>query len=727
MVEPKKFAKRILFLLLLLFAASSFALTIYLGIFQVNTAISMKRLAVSAAGGIALALLSFWVIQKASKKTKLSGSLFWKILFLSIVSCLVYVILFTMPQNYLFAPESSFDITIHRTSLAANGSTRLTYLDSGLEYISPRYIKFTPSISDASGGEISELVFDTQGDSGFSWSGRAWRKITIVIESSQPVEITVSYGGGISEYQLGDGRELTIHLPVLSNSYYVFLSILSFTSYLICFFLIYMVGSLILKSWAEQKNMPDSPPFFFIKIINGFVLVLFGGIIGTIIYLGFQNRLYSDDYCYIINLQKLGWWKAISYYMDANNGRYASHVFNLLGFEFPKLNNLLGPITAFFLIGGSLFMFFEELLRQYDRKTRVIKSILFVLTLVGSIFLVTPFLYESFIWNLHSIIASGGFAFFVVSCALFLKTFRHQGNKMQMVGITLFFFAWGLLGAGFHEITTMLNIVISFVLLLIFLIKKDLLVRKRPLIYLLAYLLSNIVGLVILLKAPASSAGISHSLTLDLAAVFFTFLKMVRENTSLILTSNGFLALSLIPVIFLGGFWWGRMLPQPLSWIRIPLTFLQKITLVTSPLLFYFAAFIPLAFLGGYFPTRTLAMPICFSLLALFLSGLIFGNARHDFSIPNRVLAGLLAATLVITSIHLILFMPGYISEVLSHKSEWDAREAQIIRAATDGKKELDIYPYRHPLGTDLSTTNNLWLNACENDYYGIDLIIHDQ
>ena len=56
------------------------------------------------------------------------------------------------------------------------------------------------------------------------------------------------------------------------------------------------------------------------------------------------------------------------------------------------------------------------------------------------------------------------------------------------------------------------------------------------------------------------------------------------------------------------------------------------------------------------------------------------------------------------------------------YSAEWDTRSRQIEQAVAQGKKEISITPYQYSPGVDLSTESNIWLNSCENDYYGINL-----
>jgi hypothetical protein len=402
------------------------------------------------------------------------------------------------------------------------------------------------------------LVFNAGGDARFSWQGRAWRSIVITLDSTQPIEVFVHTTAGDTRYQFDSANDLTIKIPVANSGYYFFAGLLFFLAMMVTSTSIFSLFWLVKWDSHAETVEVEVPQAGGMKFIDALVFSLYSAISLVIVVFGLQNKLYADDYCYILNLKRLGWQNAIQYYLRVNNGRYSSHIFDLLGFEVPAVNNLLGPITALVLIGGSLFYLFLQLLHQYERRTRIKLSALFSVTLVGSIFLTVPFLYESFIWNLHSIMVSGGFACFIISSSFFIKYFRQKKSTLQTILWICFFFLWGLLGAGFAEVTTVLNLSLASIALLVFLLKKGFIKYKNAAFYLLSYILSNGIGLLFMTKVPGSAQQMDMLFSAKFSDVFPFFYKMVQLKTALIFTSNSYLSCFVLVLLVLR--------PPLLSW-----------------------------------------------------------------------------------------------------------------------------------------------------------------
>jgi len=202
---------------------------------------------------------------------------------------------------------------------------------------------------------------------------------------------------------------------------------------------------------------------------------------------------------------------------------------------------------------------------------------------------------------------------------------------------------------------------------------------------------------------------------------------MVQLKTALIFTSNSYLSCFVLLLLVICAYIWGKTLPQPLKWIKTPFTFFEILILALLPIITYFTAFFPLAFFRGYFPPRTIAIPICYTLIEVFVLAFIFGNSRRNGHPMNKVQVISFIVLLALVCLPIAKYLMSYSRLISVHNKEWDLREIQILQSVSQGKSEMVVYPLEHPLGTDLSTQENLWLIDCFSDYYGINLTVKDK
>jgi hypothetical protein len=606
-----------------------------------------------------------------------------------------------------------------------NGETQITYFNSGLEDLSLNKLFFTNEISTTNNGKTVSLSFDQKGVTSFSWSGRVWKKISINLNSTQPIRVIVNVGGQQYSYDLAEETEKTIQFPTASNSYYSLIQIILLATFLVSIY--FFIWTIFLFIQLFQRSIPVNNLYKgkLGKIIPYLTCIIFGIISLWIIFIGFQNRLYADDYCYINHLKALGYIKAIPYFIVNYNGRLSSHLLDLLAFEFPKINTVIGPITAVLFIGGSVFYFFFELFLQYSRKQRTIYSLMFALLITGTVMILVPSLYESFIWNLHSIIVSGGFGLFVFACTILLAKSREQQTSPTSFWFGITFLFLGFFNGGFSEVTTVLNLVLFGLILLYIIIRKN--ENKAVLVYVISFILGNILGMFVIINAPRSAGNMQSLFSGKLDVLFGYFIKMVHESIQEIFEGRSILVISAILVLISGSFLCGISLTERLQGIKKEFTFLEKTFLIFSPFILYLIALFPLSFFRGYFPPRTLAIPLVFSLFIASINFIVLGNSFGRLRILSKWHFLIIISIQVLFFAAVLPYLIQYTGKMARHKSEWNARNAQILLASGQKISEIEITPYQVPMGTDLSTTDNLWLTQCESDFYGINIVVNDK
>jgi len=228
-------------------------------------------------------------------------------------------------------------------------------------------------------------------------------------------------------------------------------------------------------------------------------------------------------------------------------------------------------------------------------------------------------------------------------------------------------------------------------------------------------------------KVPGSAKNMNLLFSAKISDVSGYLYEMTQTNTALVLNSNDYLPVFILLVVILGGYFWGKTLPKPLGWVKQPISFLGKLSLACLPIITIFVAFFPLAFFKGYLPPRTLAIPISYALTEAFILAIALGNSRRNATSTNKSWIAALTIAVLITCVPLIKYLVSYSHQLINHNQEWEMREEQILQGVSGGRAEIVVHPLQYPLGTDLSTWENLWLVDCVSNYYGIDLIVEDK
>lgn len=710
-----------------LVSAAFLLLPIYTFFFQVGTAFSLKRLALSGLISTLISSVVVYFLRKAFISKKICNTKIIQNLIAAGVICGIYWLIAPIPQPYVFAPRSEIQVSVHQLDQKNKGITIVSFFNNGLEDISPTKLAFDPPILQNGDNNVTEINFDKQANAHFSWQGRSWKSFVLTINSSQPLDISVNLNGIDYPYYLDQKTDLTIQLPVANAFLFFFFQFLLFLSSVFTIFLFIGFISSIKVGVSKTSSKTENQWPFEVKLPIYLFIGVFAIICLGVISIGFQNRLYSDDYCYLNTLKTSGYFQAILYYLNNVYGRYTVHALDFLAYEFPSVTTFTGPISACLLIGGSLFYLFFELLKQYQRKVQLLLSFFFSISSLGTIFLVVPSLFDSFIWNLYSTCVSGSFSFFVIAITVLIKKTGQQEKKTSILLWSCAFFLWGLLSAGFIEVTTVLNAAVFGIIWLAIVFTKKYKAHRNIFFYSLSFVISQLLGLIILSSFAKSSSLIRMLFSPKISSVSSNLYTMFQRNFVLIFPGNTLLPFAMIVLLVLGAYFCGKTLPQSLKWTKPSFTFLEKLLLCVSPFLVFFVAFFPLTFFEGYFPERTLAFPICYAILVACLAALILGNENRLHSQTNRAMSIIMIILLCIVGYTSIGNLENFSRQIALHRDEWDIRDQQIKQAVADGKKEIEITPYQVPMGTDLSTTDNLWLTQCESDFYGINIVVNDK
>ncbi len=700
-------------LVLLLILWASLSLNLYLFVFQVPTAISRLRLALSGViGGILILYLfmvspSLTLVYTKSKRGWVS--------FFSLIGTIFIYLTFPMPSLRLFALKETVRAQFIPIDSPVSPQIEVTGIQNGLDDISFKKMQWVGNV------EIEKNVvrFNApQGEElGFIWQGRGWEKFTLYLRGRGQWLVRLQGRHHNTEVTITGNPtfEATVILPIGTSfemsSVYVLIWINVFISFILLFYFLWP---------AETKSNLTLNPFLTRLGLKSLIFISIGAVILCwlfIILIASYNRLYADDYCYLSALREYGWWKAIWNFYRGTNGRIMSHVFNFTAYLLGKSSVPLGPLVIALCFGGGLY----ALLRSFFPTTHRGLLVGISSTITFFCFMVPPDQYRAVFWTLHAGIMGGGFLFLFLATTMWWKI-QEQSPKLKNL-VILFFLA--LLSACFNEAISIIGgALFSGLTLMEWLFcRQD---GNSPRIPIALYgLLGITLGFVIVVFSPGNhyrmdALGVATSYQ----DVIINWNNLVTNNLPLIFFGSD--AQKIPPLSYmLGasflGITGGLMLNVHPFPIQPQLQWWKKTLIVLSPLAIILIMFVPSSFVNGYFPHRTLFAPQSMLVLWFFLTAVWLGSTlkRNKFPLGRGAVVLALVCVLALSWVSWQHLSPMY-QRMKLFSEEWDQREAYINQAIARGEKVVYVKPFKHIFGDDIQPNPKNWLTLCVGNYYGI-------
>lgn len=415
-----------------------------------------------------------------------------------------------------------------------------------------------------------------------------------------------------------------------------------------------------------------------------------------------NNRLFADDYCYLLQLRSRGLFNSIIESYQYLNGRWLSHVVNFLLYSTDEFFIKAAPLLFLFLtfaIGFALY----PLLGIDQKKYFSIIPISFFLTLLT--ILISPEFFLTSIWTLHVTILVGGLTSTLMTIGLFVRLMiqeiRSNGRWKFMLLLMAVF------STSFHEGIALLAFYIYS--LFFFLEIKE---RKSKELPLATYLLiGSIFGI---LSVFFSSSNLNRASILG-----------ATSEPSQILTNTGLLLVKYI--FFLAGEylsdWRGLSIPllSLLSGVFLsrfskpfqkfnPNPFFKKFPLFiySLPLLLSFMVIIPFVFVSGYFPLRTFFVVGFILILGNFVLGLWIGHFEWIKNISPKSIYAIWLCLFLLISVSSTLRLDYYRNHIIQYAEEFDAREDLIQKAINQNLEYVKVPKYNNLLDVE-------WVSDVEN------------
>jgi len=750
------FKKPTIILLSFLLLILSIAWILYVQFFQPGTAIvSTIRIIATLVLSFAISSTIFGLIFYYKRNHKIDSLTLKKAIAASLGFSIALFFIYPFSNNYLFAPKTTVEVLIQGTS--ANDPVDVVWINNGLRDIPFSEVKLPRGDSyDANGIHI---LLDNRGKAEFEWQGRALDHFRMEVHSKSDVDISISVDEVTKSFSLNPeiNSNLPIDISLPSGWFYfsqVFFGIL-FVFY-VCVFLVmlwFLIKPERLITWLE-KQFPD-----FIKKfpISKIALMLFSIIAAWMIWIGFNNRMYADDFGYAATFRDLGYIAAVKHYYLIQNGRFMSHILDFAVWFLGRGSIPLGPIIVIFGLGGSVWYFIHQILQFDNRNNRLGKSVGYSLILIVLILLLQPDLYESTYWTLHALIVAGGlglstFAFgmlvrkisrFDPSTPGFIEFHSQTRNNpprnvFRRSASYLGIFMLGLISAGFNEAITIYILVFAFILFV--LIRMRWLVREA--LYskagsLIVYFLGAITGLILVVfgqgnQQRASILGLETNIT----SIMNHYVSTVSKYLSMMLFADNGIRIVLIAAVILLGYHFGINHPRIFNLFKETSNPFERLLIIGTPIIFALAAISPAGIVQGYYPERTLFIPTFIIAFWTFFIAAQFGSASVDSVSPStedyfpkypktgKIFSLIL---LIVIAAYAAFFLSSFQKQMGLFAKEWDAREKLVLQALEKGKPFVFVDPFKYTFGTDLTESYNKWLYDGMKDYYRIQFVLNRQ
>ncbi len=687
--------------------------------------ISQKYAVISGGIGLILTLPIFILMWKRPDLIgRPSKESFIKILFQSLFICSLIWLVLPLPRNLLLAPFVNVDLGFQGTK---NGNVEIIWLQNGLGDIPYKSLKISTPQEITS--ESVRIKLDEEGEGKLSWRGRAWKQVSIVLKTGDPVQVTSNIDGISRVFQLDPPADPVneIVLPVKTRFFFQAINLLLLPFIFITvgyfLFLIFLIfqGPLNLSRFvpggAQKGTNRTAEKLFWVL-----TTIVYGLLAITIIAAGSNNRLYMDDFCYLNIFHRYGFFGAIINNLQEVNGRFASHVLNFLAISSGKANLLLGPLIAFLGVGASLYFFIMRLVLPRQNGSAGISKRRSIAIISSTIILVTtslmaPLLYESIIWTLHSLIITGSLVLMNIFMGLVLF---FSSEPLKPFGQTTLFLIFALLGffaMGFSEAASLATLGIYCLVALIFLITNQI---KKFWGLLAGFIFGVVSGILLVANAPASTNRFSNlGSSFNLLEILTNLVDLIQSSFHTIFLGESTVGIAAFLVALLVGYTIGRVLPNPLRYEeKLPRSAGGNFALLLVPVLITIITLLPSAVVNNYLPKRTLFIPIYLLATQYFLVTLYFG--RRDAGKANSTRNLLIISSLAVLTAGIL----DLTNKIQFFASEFDARETEIFMAKASGYHQIELTPYNNEISMDIPPDPANWYRGCLNEYYGIDLSV---
>ena len=451
-------------------------------------------------------------------------------------------------------------------------------------------------------------------------------------------------------------------------------------------------------------------------------------------YEGFYTRYLADDYCYANAALHQGVIQGFSFFYLSWSGRFSTILVTQLGTMLGPSLTVILPVVFIFSLAVSLFWFYNHMLQIHAQGLSRIKAAFLTLITAFFVFMMNPVRYQVLDWMNGSITYTLPLIFLTLLTTWFLRTIRyddHPQNFMTFFGI----FLVALVGAGFSETTTALQITVIVLTILFSIIRVRKGKKWKVVRWQLVGLAGSLVGIILMIVAPGNSirqallpqpTGLPTVFVLSFQYAWDFLINIFRTMplpvlvffvTSLLigfLTSSNQTEASDVRL----------SIPRIWRFILIPVLVLILIASICAPSIYAESS---------YPESRALSSGIYIFVVGFVLLGFQAGNwlsalkSRMSQKITKFIepIALVILLALSIYPIRATVKLIPEIRDTQAFATAWDQRNTAIIQSISVQTLVLDVPGINSQHGIqELTEDSNNWVNQCVADYYGLESIV---
>jgi hypothetical protein len=432
-------------------------------------------------------------------------------------------------------------------------------------------------------------------------------------------------------------------------------------------------------------------------------------------YLGYFSRYIADDFCSVMQAERLGILRATWFWYLNWSGRYSASMLD-------AIVGLLGPKAVPFVVSFTIMIWLAALTALFrvtldQLKNSVLVSLALATTSLFSLFLLAPDIRQSLYWGqgMRSVVPPLIMGTLQVILWNYIRAREWTRLPLVFSGILSFF--WALVAGGFSETYAALQVAALMLSILVLLIAKKFKFSTET-VFLVSGLLGAITAVMIIALAPGSSErqsyfpappGMVGILTISLQSFFVYSISLVNSPEKILTI------FSLFSLAALAGSQLERAMNARL--LVVILGLMIGLTLTCFP---------PAAYaMSGPPPDRTLIVPTYFFVIGLLAFGIVSGNLlrqKQNF-IVVRWLPGLMILALMLSVSINSLNLYQSRSEFIEYAKFWDETDAKIRAAKQNGEKQVLVPAVPNWISLALPNDNpKFWLNLCMSLYYDVQI-----
>jgi hypothetical protein len=481
---------------------------------------------------------------------------------------------------------------------------------------------------------------------------------------------------------------------------------------------------------SEQKSESTARIAQWVRAILVISAFAFSTFLAALAYEGFFTRYLADDFCYANSALHQGVLQGFSTIYLTWSGRFSTILLTQLGATLGSSLPAVLPVLYIIFLVVSLFWIFHHGLQIRNQALSRIKAVFLVLIVIFFFFLMTPSRYQILDWMNGSITYTLPLIFLTLLTTWFLRTIRYDDmpqNFMTFFGI----FLLALVGAGFSETTTALQItmLVLAILLSLFRVRKK--KKWKAIRWQLIGLAGSLIGMLIMILAPGNKVRQALlPIPPSVSTVLFLSFKYSLDFLVDLLRTKPLPTLVLFLTSFLIGFLTSHYQREE-SDNRPALTTVWRFILI-PPVVFLPVASIcaPSVYAESAYPeSRALSAGVFVFVIGVALLGIQFSNLISHLTVcihstKEKIMLLISLAILLVICIYPVRATIKLIPEIQTTQKfavAWDQRGKEIRQSVAKNILTINAQAINSQHGIqEVDTDPNGWVNQCVAEYYGL-------